>query len=455
LFAFIAAWLFAWHPLLIEPVQVPSFRPDVLCGFFVLLYLHACVGGSRLVPWKMMALSTGALTLALLSKESALAALALPLLMWGLFPAVRPGRRIMMTVAGLSGVLALLFVWLGARPGPDGSQAEWQALGGLWNGRSLVFPDNLRTVPWLLWSYLRLMLWPFPLVADHVVTPVASWGSLRLWIPLMAFAGCAVWFFRLRQSHPWLLMGAGMTVILFGPVSNVIPLLNPFAERYAYFMTAGFCLIVAEVLAGHGLGQGRWPRVRLATLAGLLVVYALLTQLRLPDWRDDYALWSKTLKDQPASSRAHTWVGLSLKADQQLVVAMEYFARARQLNPRDAAPVVNMAVLYAGAEDYARAADLFEEAARLRPGYAPIMWNLGLALQYAGRPEEAERQYDDLLAQHPGHEQARKMRMVLLIARGAYEAALQDVLWLEQHRPGDPETRAAAAYVRERLLPGD
>lgn len=452
LFALMAALLFAWHPLLIEAVQAPAFRPDVVCGFFVLLYMHACLRtGSVRAGW-MIGWGAVALLLALFSKESALAAPLLPWLMWLVFPATRPSSRAMLAIGCLSVACIALWGWLCARPG-DGNPPEWQALSGVWNGRSLLFPDNVRTMPWLAWMYARYFLLPYPLIADHVIAPVTSWFSFRFWGLLMAWGLVAYGLWRGRKNRPWLLLGGGMIAVFFAPVSNLIPLLNPFAERYAYIMGAGFAIILSDVLAGYGLGRGNWPRARLAGLASLLVLYGVLAQQRLPAWRDDFTLWSKTLQDQPASARAWTWVGLSLKANAQQVEAMEHFARARQLNPRDAAPVVNMAVLYAEAGDYTRAATLFQEAAALRPGYVPILWNLGLALQYAGRLEEAESIYDEVLALDEKHEQTRKMRMILRIERGALEAALEDVLWLEQQQPADPETRAAGAYVRERIQP--
>ncbi len=453
LFAFMAALLFAWHPAMVESVQVSAFRPDLLVVLFGLTALHGALGlAPARSPVKRGAYALwvlAAMWFALLSKESGAALPAVLALCWICFPGTRPGARMMASLL-LGGLLLIgLFAVLSGRPGPDGTEpASLQAIGAEWNGRSLLFPDNLRTLPWLWWSYLRVLLWPVPLIVDRVIEPVTSWVSWRFIGGMLVLLGTgALWLVAYWKRWVWIAFGGGMILIGFAPVSNVIPLLNPMAERYMPLMIAGFALVAARVLAGTGLRAGRWPRVRTSALAILLVGYFVLGALRVQDFRDDETLWDRTLRDEPRSARAHTWTGLIMQRQGRLSEAVEHFEKARELNPHDLTPLINKAILYGRRNDLARAEELLREAIAIRPSFAPAHWNLAMALQFQGRMEEALEVLSETLRLDPYHIDARKARMVLLVKEERYREARADAERLVALVPNDPEARAALEHL--------
>lgn len=441
LFAFSAALLFAWHPVLIEAVHVPAFRPDLLYSLFVLLTAHALLGRGH--EWKRVCIALITAFCALLSKETGIIAGFFVVLMWMLFPKTRPSLQLMsvFSVGALLGVL-----WFFSSGSASDHSGAWQALGQAWNGRSLQWPENIWTLPRIAWTALRILAIPYPLVVDRVVTPVTSpwsWsfigGATMLLLLLASAWGC-------RKRVPWVTMGLAMMALGFLPVSNLVPLMNPLAERYLYFIAMGWACGWAWVLTGVGLTP-----VRRAVLGALCVLYLIAGQVRLPQWQNDATLWAQTVRDEPRSARAYTWVGLERMRQEQWVEAVEYFDRAQALNPYDDTSAINRAIVYGRLGEVEVAERMLREALALRPDHAAAYWNLAMALQAQHRLAEAAEALGEVIRLDPLHIEARKARIILWIALESYEEALAEAESLQALTPDDPEAAAALDYLRPRV----
>lgn len=370
--AFVAALVFAVHPLASEAVQVPSYREDLLALFWML-------GALALAPVRRASvrapLQIACALLALGAKESAVALPFLLALVWWCFPTERPSPRRM--IAELVVAVALVAAWIAlafrVRPA--------QALQATWNGLSLPWPENLWTAPTLLVRYLKLLVAPWPLCADRLVELVgAPYAPAFLLSVLLVCALIALAVYARRRA-PLAALGIGWIIVCFGPVSNAIPLFNPFADRYAYALIAGFGLLVAALpLADRIVRRG---------LLALAVAYLLLLHLRLPDWRNDETLWAATLRVEPRSARAHTGLGLVALERGDTDAAYGFFTRADLLNPRDVTALINLAVLDGRRGDHGAAANRLEESVRRRPDKPEAWANLAVARELQGRREEA------------------------------------------------------------------
>jgi tetratricopeptide (TPR) repeat protein len=116
-----------------------------------------------------------------------------------------------------------------------------------------------------------------------------------------AVIGSALYFVR---RVPLFSLGIFWFYVMLAPVSNIVSLSCPEADRYLYMPAAGLFISVAA-LAGmfyerhRGLGLVFFP-------AGvvLLVFWAIATGFRVQDWRDNYTLWSHEYELNPGNHKA-------------------------------------------------------------------------------------------------------------------------------------------------------
>jgi protein O-mannosyl-transferase len=241
---------------------------------------------------------------------------------------------------------------------------------------------------------------PWPLCADY--TGYFRFGAQPA-LPVAAAVLVGVAFLTAivlaaRRGQGLLAFGLGWFVVALGPVSNLLPVPVPAAERFLYLPLAGVALAAA---AGAGRlserltpAQGR--RAALA-VAAVLVVFALLVHRRHDAWRDDQTLWQETLRRNPRSCGAHSAVGgnlltrgIAASAPELLRQSIAHQEEALRLCA-DASDVGRAAMMHTrlGAAhvmlgDLDPAAAELGRAIDLAPRYAlPVVW-LGYARFLAG-----------------------------------------------------------------------
>jgi tetratricopeptide (TPR) repeat protein len=363
--ALLAALWFGWHPLAIEAVQSPAFREDLLYVFGGMAYLFLALRPSG--SWHHALGGTMALAFSLLTKESAVIFPALLAVLWWLFPSFRPARSMVCAWLVLSAALVAAFgaaLWWGG---------SLQSVGGDWNGYALRGAERIWTPPWLYALTVAKMIVPWPLSIDYRIDPLTGPLNIFFFMGAGAVLASIVLVLVLRRRSPGIALGAAWALIAFIPVSNVIPLFNPVADRYAYGLLPGLALIGAWIIF-RGRTAGRILGVT------MLAAALLITAARLGDWRSDRALWTAAIRVEPESARAHTWLGLEEKYDGRLEEAWRLFTEAERLNPQDVTPVINRAVMLGQQGDLPGAEKLLREVLVKRPGHKAAQQNLDYCL---------------------------------------------------------------------------
>ncbi|MFH0878664.1 MAG: hypothetical protein V2A34_03030, partial [Lentisphaerota bacterium] len=193
-FMLAATLLFGLHPVLTEAVQIPAFREDLLCAFFLLLYLRM-----SLSPRPIVGLSANLfLIFAVLSKETAMIGPGMLLAFRWYFPSLPKPPRSIIRLQFLLGLLIVcdFITILSIHP-------SIQGLSVTWNGLSLLFPENFFTAPWLWLKWLRLLLIPVPLLADYSISPVTKAGSYPFLLGMQGLMLAALVACFLRKKHPF------------------------------------------------------------------------------------------------------------------------------------------------------------------------------------------------------------------------------------------------------------
>lgn len=352
-----AALLWGLHPLLTQAVTYVVQRGESLMGLFYLLTLYAFIrggaagvgggdSGGRTQRARLSWSHRGSVLCCWLGMATKEPMVSAPLLVLaydrtfvaGSFRAAWRARRGYYLALAASW---LLLAGLVASTDGRGGSAGWSAGVGVW--------PYLLTQAWAIAHYLRLSVWPAPLVFDYGVrlapTLAEVWPQAAL---IAALLGATAW--ALVRKPRWGLLGLWFFAIL-APSSSVIPIATePIAEQRMYLPLAALVAALVAVAA-------RWlPRRSVAAGALLLgAALGLATSRRDRQYRDPVTLWTDTVAKNPAEPRAHNNLGTALRARGD--------ARAAQAQ--------------------------FAEAIRLRPDYAPAQFNLGVALLDARRPADA------------------------------------------------------------------
>ena len=404
--AFLAALLFALHPLGSEAVCLIVGRADLLAAFFALL-----TWGLYLRERRGWALLTA--VLAVLAKESGLAALGVVFLLELLGP-FRAERRGVSEAVRRVGILWWTpVVYLAVRLlllGPVWFEEVYS-----WVDNPLVAvstPQRIATALWVLVKGWWLFLWPAQLSSDYSynqIPLIEAWGDLRLVAALVLPLAVLVFaWLAYRRGHS-LALWAVLSQVGLGLVTSnlLVPIGTIFGERLLYLPS-----IPLAILAGHLLARlVESPPDARSGLAGLLpllllgTLFASLgarTLTRTFDWHDESTLLTAQLESAPQSVRTYkNLASWSLREGDPRAV-LEAIEGAHQITEAWADTWLLQAeallVLGRPAESVAameRALSLGEN----RPG-AFVLLARGLAS--AGRVDEARAVLDRALQMYPG-----------------------------------------------------
>ncbi len=188
----------------------------------------------------------------------------------------------------------------------------------------------------ILGKYVGLLVAPVTLSADYSfnqIPAVASVFDFRFLAGLGVVAATVfviVQGVRGRLDPVW---GFGPALILLAllPVSNLLfPIGTILGERLLYLPSIGFCFLL-------GVGYRRLTRTVMpvwipVTIAGLLLgVYSVRTHLRNLDWRNDFTLFSATVRSAPNSAKAHFNLGSAFREQGELKKALDAYWAALEI----------------------------------------------------------------------------------------------------------------------------
>jgi tetratricopeptide (TPR) repeat protein len=265
--------------------------------------------------------------------------------------------------------------------------------------------------------YLKLALWPQPLVFDYgwafVRHAATIWPQALVVGALLTATTLALW------RRPVAGFIGGWFFVVLAPTSSFVPVLHqPIAESRMYLPLAG--LIAGGVAAAHLAASRRVNAPRLAVLVAL----ALLVLARNAIYRDPLTLWRDTLAKQPLNARAHNNLASTLLDLKRHAEALPHALEAARLQPRYADAQVNIGAALAAAGRIAEAAEHYRTAIAFDPNYATGHANLGNALLLLGRPAEAQPHLETAIHLNPDLAQPHNDLGVLLLDAGRYEDSL-------------------------------
>jgi protein O-mannosyl-transferase len=446
--AWLAAALFALHPVQVESVAWITERKNVLMGLFFLLALiwwTKFLDAQNKERWKFYLLALASCGLALFSKTTACTLpAALVLILW-----LRKQRIDARRVAQIapfvfvSIVMGLVTIWWERYH--IGTRGEVFGLGPV---------ERILIASRVIWFYLGKLVWPANLAFSYPLWKVSTGNPLNyLWVAAIAALGAAVYFAR-RYAGRSLETALVFFVATLSPVLGFIMLYtfrySFVADHYQYLASIGPLALVA---AGLTTGWKTWGREKLVlapvAAAALLFPLGLLTWRQCAMYASPESLWRATILVNPDSWMAEDNLAIVLQRTGRMDEAMAHLQRALAIDPDNIETRNNLgnAFLRMGRVD-----DAFvhlKKALELEPNRAAVQYNFAHALLQIGRVEEATPHLEKALAIDPTNLAARSDLGSALLRLGRVEESLGQ---LQKALELDPNYSPAHANLANTLL---
>jgi Tfp pilus assembly protein PilF len=435
--ALAGAFVFALHPIQVEPVAWVSGFKDTLCGLLslaaiwqYLLYATWRQAGEETGRWQVpYLLATVFLLFAMLAKPSAV------------------------TVPIIVGVIDLLLL---RRSWNDVSGPLWiwmlLALSFLVIGRmaqpatALDFVAPLYARPFLagfaMAFHIVHLFVPVGLCTDYGLSPdrllswpMAMWTYLAWILPAAIVLLC--WIFWRRA--PWLLVGCAIFAAALLPVLGLLPFdfqyYSTVADRYLYVAMLGVALMVGYVVSRYATA---WL---LVPVAAAIVALGFLSYRQTWIWQDTRSLFAHTLKVNPKSFVGHMMLAALHDRANEPQNAIDEYLLALQSKPNDPHAHYDLANILTKQDRMPEALDHFEAAVKKQPNDTDFHLSYGAALAKLSRFDDAVTQFAAARSADPNSEQAR-----VYLGRSELEVA---------RRLADQQNWAAAIPHYSRALEAD
>lgn len=419
--AFFAALTFTVFPMHTENVVWVSGRTDILATLFMLLSLWCYAiwrsrGRAVALPGALVCFAA-----ALLAKEAAIVLPAV-IVVCELLPL---GRERSMTdkrigVANHAGMFTIAALYLMLRKHVLGASLAYFHRFTHGAEQAVALPFSI------LAHYMFKLVFPFRLNAESDFPPPAHFGNAWTLAGVVIVAATCYALYRWRR-HSAFVFGVAVLFLGLAPVLHLIPLNQVLAERFLYFPSFGFALLIA--LGVTKLGE-RWRVPAMAAFALLLVACSVRTVARIPDWKDEMTLFTKNVAQSGNNARARAGLGGALYEQEKYEEAANEFRAAVKLNPSyapgwsglakteaklgkitqalddmqnaidlDPDNTANLSVfgnLQFQAKDYMAATGTYQEVLRRHPDDMQVRFNLGLALYQLGFFDDAMKEFSAL-----------------------------------------------------------
>ncbi len=348
--AFLAALLFAFHPVHTETVVWIKNRTEL---FSFIFYISAF-----LLFFRNYYFSVVLFILALLSKETAA---SLPLILSAYL--LLFNRKLLkktfpfwiLAVIRFSITFAYATKLLGqGGAAPDFFQHIWIILKTYhFYLYQLLLPKNL-CVEW------RFKM-PENFFNPEVLTPALT--------VLVFFL--LIYFFRRRKNTLFLLLFIFLSLI---PQSNIFYIAGrPWAEQRLYFPSAAFCILVSILLC-----QTRKRIVMYGVSFIILFLYGVKTVSRSYEWRNEEKFWKKAILNTPGSARLYLQLGNTYFGKGEYEQAQDEYKKAISLDMGFYEPYYNSGLVLMKKKDYKGAIPFFLQTLKAKPDSSFARYNLGI-----------------------------------------------------------------------------
>ena len=269
------------------------------------------------------------------------------------------------------------------------------------------------------WFYASKLVWPYPLIFFYPRWDIDEHAWWQYVFPMASLAAIvALWF-----SRKWIGRGPLAAALIFvGVLFPALGFLNVYPFRYSFVadhfqyhaslalitLTAAIAATAAAWLRTSQRGAAKFAA------AAVLVLLAALTCRQTYVYENLETLWRDVITRNPKGWFAHTNLALHLATRGRSEEAVELARKSAELAPHEPPTLSNLSaiLLDLGNRDGFKPGQLdeiiaiLETALKINPRHVPSYSNLGLALTFSDRPEEALSAFNSALEIAPGNPRA-------------------------------------------------
>jgi tetratricopeptide (TPR) repeat protein len=433
--AFTAALFYCCHPALTEAVNAISFNEDLLVTLFFLLALAAYIkidAGMKPKSWRRYGLSLVFFLCGLLSKEMAI---TLPVvivlydlligdasadqLSWGAIANIIRIKKLY-----YCGYAAISLFYLGLRF----FLLKNPAAGIPFSNNPLI--DRIAYLPDHIFNYIKIALWPLDLTADYIFSYPTHFFGIRNLTAIIVIVGLICLCIFIYKTQRVIVFGIGWFLLTLFPVWNFVEIHNPLADRYLALPLVGFCMALSMFL--HTLllkiFKNKTRRVnvtRLAIALPICIFYSAITIPRNAVWRDEYSLWTETVKSTPNSALAHGNLGRVYQKRGLFNEAAGEYRRSIELRKRNDKAFYNLGTLYERQGLIDEAVRHYKKALEFNPEFIDAYYNLGNIYATRGLLDDARNVYQKVIEKKPGDFQAQNNLGVIYARQKKFDLAIK------------------------------
>ncbi|MFH1267354.1 MAG: tetratricopeptide repeat protein, partial [Planctomycetota bacterium] len=449
--AWIAAAVFALHPVHVESVAWITERKNVLSGMLYLAALLAYIRFARpelpktprACAWRWYVAALLLFIGALLSKTvvCSLPAVILLLLWWKRQRLSLRDIWPLLPFFAVGAALALVTVWV-----------EGHHVGAKIAGTDLSIAERCLVAGRVPWFYLGKLVWPTELTFIYPRWTVEAARWWLLFFPAAVLVGL-VTLWHLRRAIGWGPLVAALFFIgtLFPALGfiDVFPMRYSFvADHFQYLASIGpIALLTALAVTafkrvsqrtpdGTGdLGRSRIvPRAAGVAFVGVVLgTFGILTWQQGGIYRNTETLWRDTVAKNPRAWMARINLGNILVDQGKLDEAAAHFRAVLPADVKDAGSEVlarahfNLGNTMArqGMVDEAQAE--YEEAIKIEPRYHPAYHGLGWAYEMRSDYDAAIEAYRTAVRLKPEYTAAQQALEAILAKKARIEAAAAEL----------------------------
>ncbi len=300
--------------------------------------------------------------------------------------------------------------------------------------------NPLVQIPVALAKYFQLYFWPFGNTLYHsefrmdLVRYLTTLLVTGIFLTLYVIA-----FKKNKKLFFWM--------SFFG--ISLLPTMNPFglswivAERYAYLGSVGIFVIVAYFITKL-IDSKHYKTVGYLVLTCIILGLTTRTLWRNSEWKNVDTLWVATGKTSPSDPKTHNNLGDMYARHGDMNKAIESFSEAIRLNPNYAAAWYNRGNTYKHMKNDEEALKNFQVAVEKDPTIWQGYMNIAVIQFNKGQLPEAEQNLQKALALNPQNPSLLANLGVVALTKGDKKTGID---YLNKSLQIDPKNQFALDWL--------